>query len=124
MNTAPQTEVQTVSNNAPQAVFENLLWKQLANHPGTEIAMSITSVPPFTTLPVHWHPGEEFAYIMEGSLTLIQQGKADEFYSKGDAAMVPLKQVHTIRTDEDGVKVLIFGVHEAGQPGRILVDNN
>lgn len=124
MNTALQTKPQNDSNNTAQAVFENLLSSQLANHAGTEVVMSITTVPPHTTCPVHWHPGEEFAYILEGSLTLLQQGKPDEHYSQGDAAMVPFKQVHTIRTGEEAVKVLIFGVHEEGQPGRILVEES
>ena len=71
---------------------------------------------------MHWHPGEEFAYVLEGSFALHQEGKPDQIFQKGDVGVVPLKQVHTISTQDEGTTVLIFRVHEAGQPGRILVD--
>ncbi len=102
--------------------FENLLTSQLAGVDGTEVVVSHVSVPANTTLPKHWHPGEEFAYIMEGSLVLLQDGKPDVVGHKGDAMVVPLKQVHTIRTQDEGVTIIIFRVHEQGEPERILVD--
>ena len=102
--------------------FEDLLKCDLQGHPGTEVIVSITTVPAHTTLPKHWHPGEEFAYVLEGSITLLQDGKPDEIYRKGDAAKVPLKQIHTIATGNEAATVLVFRVHEGDQPGRILVD--
>jgi len=107
---------------AVQLKFEDLMTEKLEGAENTEVVVSITTVPPHTTLPKHWHPGEEFAYVLEGSFVLMQEGKADEYYKKGDVGKVPLKQVHTIRTEEDSAIVLIFRVHELGQPGRILVD--
>jgi len=106
----------------PGLKFEDLLTRHLEGVQGTEVVVSITTVPPHTTLPKHWHPGEEFAYVLEGSCTLQQQDKPDETYSKGDVGMVPLKQIHTVSTNEDGATILIFRVHESGQPGRVLVD--
>jgi len=107
---------------AMQLKFEDLMTEKLQGVENTEVVVSITTVPPHTTLPKHWHPGEEFAYVLEGSLVLMQEGKADEFYKKGDVGKIPLKQVHTIRTEEESATVLVFRVHELGQPGRILVD--
>jgi quercetin dioxygenase-like cupin family protein len=103
--------------------FEDLLTEQLQGVDGTEVVVSITTVPPHTTLPRHWHPGEEFAYVLEGSFTLHQEGKPDKAFRKGDVGVVPLKAVHTISTRDEGATALIFRVHEAGQPGRILVDD-
>ena len=108
--------------NPNQMMFADLLTKQLEGNENTEVVVSITTVPPNTTLPKHWHPGEEFAYVLEGSLTLWQEGKPDVLYKKGDVGVVPFKQVHTIFTQEEGATVLVFRVHELGQPGRILVD--
>lgn len=105
-----------------QLKFEDLMTEKLEGVENTEVVVSITTVPPYTTLPKHWHPGEEFAYVLEGSVVLLQDGKPEECYKKGDAAKVPLKQVHTIRTEEESSTILIFRVHELGQPGRILVD--
>jgi quercetin dioxygenase-like cupin family protein len=119
-NTAVETTLDL--EPAMQLKFEDLMTEKLAGVDNTEVVVSITTVPPQTTLPKHWHPGEEFAYVLEGSFVLMQEGKADEYYKKGDVGKVPLKQVHTVRTEEESAVVLIFRVHELGQPGRILVD--
>ena len=50
--------------------LENLLSSKLEGVPGTEVIVSRVDVPPDTSLPKHWHPGEEFAYVLEGSVTL------------------------------------------------------
>jgi quercetin dioxygenase-like cupin family protein len=111
----------TGMNNANQMMFADLLTSQLEGAAGTEVIVSITTVPPNTSLPQHWHPGEEFAYVLEGSFVLWQEGKPDEIYNKGDVGKVPLKQVHTVSTKEEGAIILVFRVHESGQPGRVLV---
>lgn len=102
--------------------FENMLTSELIGAKGTEVVVSRVTVPANTTLPRHWHPGEEFAYVLEGSLTLWQEGKEEMVYNKGDVAVVPFKQVHTISTKDEPVTVLVFRVHEQGQPERILFD--
>lgn len=102
--------------------FENLLMSQLAGAEGTEVVVSRVTVPPNCTLPKHWHPGEEFAYVLEGSLTLWQEDEGEVVYKKGDVGVVPLKKVHTISTQDEGVTVLVFRVHEQGEPERILTD--
>ncbi len=102
--------------------FENLLASQLAGANDTEVVVSRVSVPPRTSLPMHWHPGEEFAYVLEGALILHQQDEDDVKYSQGEAGIVPFKKIHTIETEEEGVTVLVFRVHERGQPERVLVD--
>jgi quercetin dioxygenase-like cupin family protein len=109
-------------DNVNPMTFKDLLTSQLEGVENTEVVVSVTTVPPHTTLPKHWHPGEEFAYVLEGSFVLWQEGKADEIFRKGDVGKVPLKQVHTVSTKEEGATILVFRVHELGQPGRILVD--
>jgi quercetin dioxygenase-like cupin family protein len=117
-----QTLAKAGLDQASAMKFEDLLSSQLEGVANTEVIVSITTVPPYTTLPKHWHPGEEFAYVLEGSFVLQQEGKADEQYQKGDVGKVPLKQVHTVMTQEEGATILIFRVHEQGQPGRVLVE--
>lgn len=123
MNNATATAAkETRMSDAGALMFADLLSSQLEGVEGTEVIVSITTVPPQTTLPKHWHPGEEFAYVLEGSLVLWQEGKPDEHYRKGDVGKVPLKQVHTVSTQEEGATILIFRVHETGEPGRIPVE--
>jgi len=104
----------------PSIKLENLLSSPLVGAKGTEVVVSHVTVPPHSQLPRHWHPGEEFAYVIEGSVTLWQKGKEDIVCKKGDAAMVPWQQEHTIMTQDEGVTLLVFRVHQQGQPERIL----
>ena len=102
--------------------LQNLLSAELEGVKGTEVIVSRVTIPPNTSLPKHWHPGEEFAYVLEGSVTLWQKGKPDIVGKKGDVLKVPLKQVHTAITKEAGVTLLVFRVHALGQPERIKAE--
>ena len=110
------------AQDTPRVKLENLLKAELEGVDGTEVIVSRVTIPPNTSLPKHWHPGEEFAYIVEGSCVLWQDGKEDTPGTAGDAMMVPLKQVHTAMTGDEGATLIVFRVHEQGQPERILVD--
>ena len=101
--------------------LENLLKAELVGAPGTEVVVSRVTIPANTSLPKHWHPGEEFAYVLQGSVTMWQEGKNDTILSEGQTGMIPLKQVHTAKTGDIGVTLLVFRVHERGQPERIPV---
>ncbi len=103
-------------------VVDTLLKTELEGVDDTEVVVTYAEFPPHTTLPKHWHPGEEFAYVLEGSATLWQEGKPDTLTKKGDVVKVPPKQVHTAITGDEGVKLVIFRVQEKGQPERVLVE--
>ena len=107
--------------NAGKVTLETLLKAQLEGVDGTEVVVSKVRIPPNTTLPKHWHPGEEFVYILEGKVTLWQQGKKEITGKSGEVIKVPLKQIHTGITGEEGVSLLVFRVHEQGQPERVKV---
>jgi len=101
--------------------FENLMRASLERVADTEVIVSRVTIGPDTTLPKHWHPGEEFVYVLEGSVTLWQEGKKDVVGKAGEVVQVPLEQVHTAKTGKDGAVVLVFRVHESGKPERVLV---
>ena len=88
----------------------------------TEFVVSRVQIPPNTSLPKHWHPGEEFVYVVSGRMTLWQEGKDELVFVAGEAGKVPLKQVHTAMTGDEGVDLVVFRVHEKGQPERVLID--
>lgn len=120
--TAFSTTTYAGAPKIPGLKLNNLMKAKLEGVEGTEVIVSHVTIPPNTTLPKHWHPGEEFAYILEGSVTLWQKGKADIVGKAGDVMKVPLKQVHTAVTKEEGVVLLIFRVHEQGKPERVKAD--
>jgi quercetin dioxygenase-like cupin family protein len=119
----PADEVleQAPPTQTPVPMLENLLRAHLERVEGTEVIVSRVTIPPNTALPKHWHPGEEFAYILEGSAILWQEGKEDIVGRAGDVLRVPLEQVHTAVTEDEGATILVFRVHEAGKPERVMV---
>jgi quercetin dioxygenase-like cupin family protein len=119
---APHTDATDASKPPAGPKLETLMTQALEGADGMEVIMSRVTLPPNTALPKHWHPGEEFAYILDGTLTLWREGEDDLVAHAGDVGMVPLKQVHTAITGEEGATVLVFRVHEQGQPERVLIE--
>lgn len=105
-----------------QLSMSELLRSQLEGVEGKEVIVSRVVLPPNTALPRHWHPGEEFAYVEDGSLVFWMEGEGEAVLKKGDASKVPFKKVHSARSQGDGATVLVFRVHEEGQPERHLVE--
>jgi len=106
--------------NAP--VFTDLATDVLESAEGLEVVTSYVEIPAGTQLPKHFHPGEEFAYVVEGSVYLWEEGKGETHCVAGSSAKVPMSAVHTIRTADEGVKLVVFRVHTQGQPERTLVE--
>jgi len=107
---------------APSVQAENLLREPILGVEGKEIIVSRVSFPPHTELPWHWHPGEEFFYVIEGSVTLKRRGQGDTPTAHGAAQKIAPEVIHTGRTGEQGAELVIFRVHAAGEPERYLVD--
>ena len=108
------------SLKAPE--IQNLLTNTLEGSDGLEVIVSHVSLPPNVTLPKHWHPGEEIAYMLQGSVTLLLDGESEKEITAGEVGIVPLEAVHTARSGNEGATIIVFRVHQEGQPGRILVD--
>ena len=101
---------------------ENLLRESIADVEGKEIIVSRVSFPPHTELPWHWHPGEEFFYVIDGSVTLKRRGQPDSLATQGDAQKIAPQIIHTGSTGEQGAELVIFRVHTEGEPERYLAD--
>ena len=101
--------------------IENLLRDSLALAPEAEVIVSYLEVPIETTLPRHYHPGEEFVYMLEGSGELEINAETIVLVA-GDLFKVPYKAIHSFSTTDIEAKAVVFRIHEAGQPDRILVE--
>jgi len=117
-----EKKIDILAGTIPGLKINNILTSQIELVEGKEIIISHIEIPANTTLPKHWHPGEEFVYVLEGSEVLWQKDKPDVHLKKGDVFKVPLRQIHTATTGEEGVTVLVFRVHEKGQPVRVNVE--
>ena len=85
---------------------------------GKEGIMYIAELAPGAAAGKHFHPGPEFAYVLDGSLTLEPQGQAPQTFKAGAAFHNPAKIVHDAKNASTTApaKVLVFLVSEKGQP--------
>jgi quercetin dioxygenase-like cupin family protein len=82
-----------------------------------EAIMGISEIPPGGTSGKHRHPGIELAYVLEGSVELVHEGKPPVTVKAGEASMNPLGGIH-VATNRGTVPVKILTVYivEKGKP--------
>ncbi len=87
-----------------------------------EIVVSLVELPPGNAAPLHTHPGEEFAFIIEGEAIQNVDNRGEEVKLPGQVVHIPYGVVHTVRTGTKPLKALVFRIHEKGKPERNLVN--
>jgi quercetin dioxygenase-like cupin family protein len=102
--------------------IENLFRDSVALAKDVEVIVSYLECPPNTTLPTHYHPGEEYVYILEGQGELTLQDESSMILKEGDFYKIPLERVHTFTTADSEARAVVFRLHKSGQPDRILVE--
>ena len=86
-----------------------------------EVIISDVVIPAGATVPRHFHPGEEFVYVIEGSAVHVEDGKPDQILSAGDAYVIPPQAEHAPRGGPEGARAIVFRVHKQGLPERINI---
>lgn len=89
--------------------------------PGLEVLISDVIIPPGQEVPRHYHPGEEFVYVIEGSAIHVEDGKDDRLTEAGEAMAIAPEAVHAPRGGPNGARAIVFRVQLEGQPERIPV---
>ncbi|MET0180559.1 MAG: cupin domain-containing protein [Novosphingobium sp.] len=93
----------------------------LTSSPDLEVIVSDVVIAPGEQVPRHYHPGEEFLYLVEGSAVHIEHGAPDRPLRPGDALVIKPGAVHSPRAGSAGARAIVFRVHVKGQPERIPV---
>jgi quercetin dioxygenase-like cupin family protein len=95
-----------------------LLKTDVAGADGKEAVVVVAEIAPGATTGKHLHAGQEFAYILEGSLRLTVDGKPTVTFKPGEAFQQPPRQVHEGQNASATapVKILAFYIAEKGQP--------
>lgn len=70
-------------------LIKQLVKADVSGVEGKELLVFEVTAPPGYTFPLHTHPGEEFAYTLEGTLTTTSTGEVrgpgqSAFYKRGD----------------------------------------
>lgn len=108
-----------VLNAQPAPVQRTVLQKvDLAGVEGKEGVLYLAQLAPGAAAGKHSHPGEEFGYVVQGSLTLEPEGKPPLTLKAGESFHNPFKNVHDAKnpSQTEPAKVLVFLLAEKGQP--------
>jgi len=109
---------ESLSSERPRS--DTLLRESLIGLVDKEVIVSEVDIPPNTQLPWHSHPGAEIFYVLSGTIVLMQRGQSDIQSEVGEVRKISRGIVHSGKTAQDGASLLIFRVHDVGQPERIL----
>ena len=95
-----------------------LLKTAIAGMEGKEGVIYVAELAPGAAAGKHFHPGPEFAYILDGALILENEGQAPKTFKAGEAFHNPAKIVHDAKnaSTTGPTKVLVFMLIEKGQP--------
>lgn len=115
-------EEPAAADSPPPIGLESLLNAELEGVEGTDIIVSRVTLAPNAVLQTHWHPGEEFAYMLSGSTTLWLEGEEALDFGPGEIAKIPFKRIHRAQAGEEGATILVFRVHQRGEPERVPVE--
>jgi quercetin dioxygenase-like cupin family protein len=120
---ANQTEPASESTEyTPPPGSNEMLRAPITAADGLEVIISDVVIPPNAEVPRHYHPGEEFVYIIEGTAVHVEEGKADKIVEAGDALVIPPGAVHSPRGGAEGARAIVFRVHVEGEEERTLVE--
>ena len=85
--------------------------------PGHEVIQVRVETDPGTGVPMHTHPGEEIAYVLEGTWQFEMEGKGAVTLKAGDVSFVPAGVKHSAKNVGSGKgTVLATYVVEKGKP--------
>ena len=84
--------------------------------PGREAVQAVAEISPGAESGRHTHPGEEFGYVLEGTITVEIQGKPAMAKKAGEGFIIPPGTVHNAKnTGKTVAKVLATYIIEKGK---------
>jgi quercetin dioxygenase-like cupin family protein len=85
--------------------------------PGREVVTAVAEFQPGATPGRHTHAGEEVGYVIDGTISLEQQGKPAVTLKAGQSFLIPAGTIHNATNTGSGVaKILATYIVEKGKP--------
>ena len=119
-----ENSAEPVTNKRPPPGSNQMMRAPVTVAEGLEVIISDVVIPPNTTVPRHYHPGEEFLYVLEGSAVHVEEGQPDRILSVGDTYVIPPRAIHSPRGGPDGARAVVFRLHVEGKEERVLVPDD
>ncbi len=102
---------------APAPIKRTLLQKvDVPGSPNMETVTGIAEIMPNVNIGRHTHQGAETGYVIDGTLTLLVDGKPPLALKPGDSYQIPVNAIHDAKSGESGAKVLAVYIVEKGKP--------
>lgn len=99
-----------------------LLRTDIACPTASELEMTLITSPPGDGFPAHFHYGDEFAYVMQGSIDVNIAGVGDKSLKAGDAVQVKRGAAHVGKVTGDvPLKLLVIAINDKTKPPYELV---
>ncbi len=110
-----------VSANAvaqtPSVTSKTLLQTTLSDDPTKVIEMRLVEFPPGSELGRHTHPGDELAFVLQGTLEILAEGREPRRVSTGDTFHNPRGLIHGARNAGDTpVRLAVTFIVDKGKP--------
>jgi len=103
---------------APNGFQRTVVQQQdLPSTPNREVVQVVAEIQPGAESGRHTHPGEEVGYVLEGTVTLVADGKPDVLKKAGEGFVIPAGTIHNAKNlSSSRVRVLATYVIEKGKP--------
>ena len=107
-----------ISAYAQQPGFKRVELQRIdTSTPGWEAVLMRAEFEPNAEVGKHTHPGNEVAYILEGTLELSVEGQAPRTLNRGESFSLAANTVHWAKNVAKGpTKVLVTYIVEKGKP--------
>jgi quercetin dioxygenase-like cupin family protein len=81
---------------AQEGIKRTNLQRNDLSFPGREVIQVLVEFAPGAAFPNHSHPGEEIAYVIEGALEYVLEGRPPVTLKAGDALFIPAGTPHAV----------------------------
>ncbi|AKH43448.1 quercetin dioxygenase-like cupin family protein [Altererythrobacter atlanticus] len=100
----------------PPMGSNQIFHEALSAAPGHELIAADLALGPDAAGQAHWHPWEEYLYVLAGSALVEIEGEPQRVVLPGQSFIIPARAVHTPRAGSQGVRAIVLRVHDAGDP--------
>lgn len=100
----------------PEQITRTILERFDVPDSAYETVVMLVEMAPQVNSGLHTHPGFDAAYLLKGSLMVLEQGQPDKPIHPGESWHVPPGAVHEVKIGGQTTKVLAVYVVEKGKP--------
>jgi quercetin dioxygenase-like cupin family protein len=108
---------QSAASTQPPDIKRTDVLRSDLSVPGREVIQVLVEFAPGVAFPKHSHPGEEIAYVIEGTLEYALDGRPAVTLKPGDALLIPAGTAHAVKNIGTGsASELATYIVEKGKP--------